>query len=105
MACHEYRLITEFVTVWGTGSPRREFLAVDDLVNACVFVMKNYSDVGFLNIGGAKETTIADFARLIAEIVGYRGQITFLPARWYRYIDDIGFFARTHKQYSPDVGG
>ena len=65
------------VTVWGTGSPRREFLAVDDLADACVFVMKHYSDLGFLNIGSGEEITIGDFARLIAEVVGYSGQITF----------------------------
>jgi GDP-L-fucose synthase len=45
------------VTVWGTGSPRREFLAVDDLADACVFVMKHYSDVGFLNVGSGEEIT------------------------------------------------
>jgi len=65
------------VTVWGTGSPRREFLSVDDLADACVFVMKNYSDVGFLNVSSGEEITIADFALLIAEIVGYPGQIIF----------------------------
>jgi GDP-L-fucose synthase len=65
------------VAVWGTGSPRREFLAVDDLADACVFVMNHYSDVGFLNIGSGQEITIAEFAHLIAEVVGYPGQITF----------------------------
>jgi GDP-L-fucose synthase len=65
------------VTVWGTGSPRREFLAVDDLADACVFVMKHYSDVGFLNIGSGEEVTIADFARLVADVVGYGGKINF----------------------------
>ena len=63
------------VSVWGTGTPRREFLAVDDLADACVFVMKHYSDLGFLNIGSGQEISIADFARLVAEVVGYRGQI------------------------------
>jgi len=69
------------VLVWGTGTPQREFLAVDDLADACVFVMKNYSDVGFLNVGSGQEITIADFARLVAEVVGYRGQIVFDPSR------------------------
>ena len=73
------------MTVWGTGSPQREFLAVDDLADACVFVMKHYSDLGFLNIGSGEEITIGDFARLIAEVVGYSGQITFDRSRpeWY----------------------
>jgi GDP-L-fucose synthase len=69
------------VTVWGTGLPRREFLAVDDLADACVFVMKHYSDIGFLNVGAGEDITIADFARMVAEIVGYQGQIVFDPSR------------------------
>jgi GDP-L-fucose synthase len=69
------------VTVWGTGAPRREFLAVDDLADACVFVMKCYSDLQFLNIGTGEDLTIAAFARLIAEVVGYRGYITFDTSR------------------------
>jgi GDP-L-fucose synthase len=69
------------VVVWGTGAPRREFLAVDDLADACVFVLTHYSDVGFLNIGTGEDITMADFARLVAEVVGYRGQITFDTSR------------------------
>jgi len=69
------------VTVWGTGLPRREFMAVDDLADGCVFVMKRYSDAEFLNLGTGEDITIADFARLIAEVVGYRGEIVFDPAR------------------------
>jgi GDP-L-fucose synthase len=68
-------------TVWGTGSPRREFLAADDLADACVFVMKHYSDLPFLNIGTGEDLTIAEFARIVAEVVGYRGNITFDPSR------------------------
>ncbi len=63
--------------VWGTGAARREFLGVDDLVDACVFVMKCYSDLPFLNIGTGEDITIADFARLVADVVGYRGNIAF----------------------------
>jgi GDP-L-fucose synthase len=69
------------VSVWGTGTPRREFLAVDDLADACVFLMKHYSDAGFVNIGSGQEVTIADFARLVADVVGYRGRIIFDPSR------------------------
>jgi len=69
------------VVVWGTGAPRREFLAVDDLADACVFVMKCYSDLEFLNIGTGEDIAIADFARLIAEVVGFRGQIKFDTSR------------------------
>lgn len=65
------------VTIWGTGNPRREFLAVDDLADACVFVMKHHSGAEFLNIGTGEDLTIADFARLVAEVVGYRGELVF----------------------------
>jgi GDP-L-fucose synthase len=69
------------VAVWGTGAPRREFLAADDLADACVFVMKHYSGDGFLNVGTGEDVTIADFARLVAEVVGYRGDIMFDTSR------------------------
>jgi GDP-L-fucose synthase len=69
------------VSVWGSGSPRREFLAVDDLADACVFVMKCYSDLQFLNVGTGEDITIADFARLVAEVVGFGGKIEFDVSR------------------------
>jgi GDP-L-fucose synthase len=69
------------VGVWGTGTPRREFLAVDDLADACVFVMKCYSELEFLNIGTGIDTTIAEFARLIADVVGYGGSFDFDTSR------------------------
>src|ERR1700674_2013579 len=65
------------VSVWGTGRPRREFLAVDDLADACVFALKNYSDDQFLNVGTGRDLTIADFAKLVADVVGYAGDIVF----------------------------
>lgn len=69
------------VAVWGTGTPRREFLAVDDLADACVFVMKCYSGLEFLNVGTGEDITIANFAQLIAEVVGFRGKIEFDASR------------------------
>jgi len=69
------------VVVWGTGAPRREFLAVDDLADACVFAMKCYSDLQFLNVGTGEDITIAEFARLVGDVVGYRGDIAFDTAR------------------------
>jgi GDP-L-fucose synthase len=69
------------VAVWGTGTPRREFLAADDLADACVFVMKHYSGDGFLNVGTGEDIAIADFARLVAEVVDYRGKIVFDTSR------------------------
>src|SRR5215813_7635296 len=69
------------VTVWGSGTPYREFLFVDDLADACVFVLKNYSDAGFLNVGTGQDITIADFAHVIAEVVGFKGKLAFDTTR------------------------
>ena len=74
---HEAKLAgAPTVGVWGTGRPRREFLAVDDLADACVFVM-NYSASEFLNVGTGHDVTISEFAQLVAEVVGYRGHLVF----------------------------
>ncbi len=69
------------VVVWGTGAPQREFMAVDDLADACVFVMKSYSDLQFLNIGTGEDISIAEFARTVADVVGYPGEIKFDTSR------------------------
>jgi GDP-L-fucose synthase len=79
---HEAKIAgSSSVTVWGTGTPRREFLAVDDFADACVFVMKCYSDLQFLNIGTGEDITIAEFARVVADVVGFRGKIEFDTSR------------------------
>ncbi len=67
--------------VWGSGQVRREFMAADDLGDACVFVMKHYSGDDFLNAGTGEDITIADFARLVAEVVGFEGTLTFDTSR------------------------
>jgi GDP-L-fucose synthase len=69
------------VVVWGTGTPRREFLFVDDLADACVFLMKSYSDAGIVNIGTGADVSIAEFARIVADVVGFDGRITFDTSR------------------------
>ncbi|WP_309144941.1 GDP-L-fucose synthase [Bradyrhizobium sp. CCGB20] len=69
------------VAVWGTGTPRREFLYVDDMADACVHLMKTYSGAGLVNIGTGEDITIAEFARVVADIVGYRGEIGFDTSR------------------------
>ena len=69
------------VVVWGTGTPRREFLFVDDLADACVFALENYSDEPHLNVGTGEDLTIADFARLVSDVIDYRGTIVFDPSR------------------------
>ena len=69
------------VVVWGTGTPRREFLHVDDLADACIRLMKTYSSSELVNIGTGKDITIAEFARVVAATVGYAGEISFDPSR------------------------
>jgi GDP-L-fucose synthase len=69
------------VAVWGTGTPRREFLYVDDLADACIHLMKIYSSDELVNIGTGEDITIAEFARLVAGIVEYSGDISFDPSR------------------------
>lgn len=64
-----------FVECWGTGAPMREFLHVDDLADACYFLMKNYDEAPFVNVGTGEDLSIKDLAELVREIVGYRGQI------------------------------
>jgi GDP-L-fucose synthase len=63
------------VIMWGTGSPKREFLHVDDLADACFYLMQNYSEEGLVNIGTGEDIAIIDLARLIKKIVGYEGKI------------------------------
>ena len=65
------------VTVWGTGVPRREFLYVDDLAEACLFLMENYDEAGIVNVGTGKDISIAELASLIAEITGYGKKIVY----------------------------
>jgi GDP-L-fucose synthase len=65
------------VSVWGTGAPRREFLYVDDFADACIFVLKNYSQAEFINIGFGEDVTVTEFAHTVAEIVGFGGKIVF----------------------------
>jgi GDP-L-fucose synthase len=73
---HEAKLSHEpFVTIWGTGEPKREFLHVDDLADACVFLMGNYNEPGLVNVGTGVDLSIHELAELIARIVGYSGGI------------------------------
>lgn len=65
------------VTCWGTGNPRREFLLADDLARACVFLLENYSDEQFINIGCGQDVTIRELAETIQRIVGFEGKIVW----------------------------
>lgn len=63
------------VTIWGTGAPKREFLYVDDLAEACVYLMNNYDQQGLVNVGVGEDISILELANLIKEIVGFEGEI------------------------------
>lgn len=65
------------VSIWGTGSPKREFLHVDDLADACLFLMNNYNKSEIINIGCGEDLSIMELAKIISEIVGYTGELEF----------------------------
>jgi GDP-L-fucose synthase len=75
---HEAKLAqSPTVTVWGTGTPLREFLNVDDFADSCVFLLKHYSSDLPINVGSGDELSIADFAAMVADVVGYKGKLVF----------------------------
>jgi len=74
------RGLTE-VVIWGTGTPRREFLHVDDLAGACVFLMEHYDGSEIVNIGVGEDQTIRELAEMIAEVVGFDGKLQFDPTK------------------------
>jgi GDP-L-fucose synthase len=65
------------VTIWGSGSPRREFLYVDDLADACFFLMQHVNEQGFVNIGTGEDVTIKELAEKLGDIVGFNGHLEF----------------------------
>jgi GDP-L-fucose synthase len=69
------------VVIWGTGSPKREFLFADDLAEACYYLMQNYNEPGLVNIGTGEDLSIKDLALLIKQIIGYTGEIKFDTAK------------------------
>jgi GDP-L-fucose synthase len=75
---HEAKVNNEdFVEVWGTGKPLREFLYVDDMADGCVFLMENYDGEEHVNIGTGKEVTIKELAEMIKEVIGFKGKLRF----------------------------
>jgi GDP-L-fucose synthase len=69
------------VVIWGTGTPRREFLHADDLADAAVFLMRRYSEEQFINVGSGQDLSIRELAEMVAEAVGYDGTITTDPSK------------------------
>lgn len=63
------------VEIWGTGKPKREFLHVDDLAEACLFLMLNYNEKGFLNVGSGSDVSIRELAETVADVVGFKGEL------------------------------
>jgi GDP-L-fucose synthase len=76
--CHDARVEgRDEVVVWGSGAPRREFLHVDDLADALVVLMQRYSDEAPINVGCGEDVSIAELARLVSEVVGFKGKLVF----------------------------
>jgi GDP-L-fucose synthase len=74
---HEAKLAgAEAIEIWGTGTPRREFLHVDDLADACVFMMKAYSDDEHVNVGSGSDITILELTEMVSRVIGFEGKIT-----------------------------
>jgi len=79
---HEARVAhAPVLEIWGTGTPRREFIYVDDLASACLFAMRHYDAPAPINLGVGQTTSIADLARLVCDVVGYTGQLRFDTSR------------------------
>lgn len=75
---HEAKIENKpYVEIWGTGTPRREFLYVDDMADACVFLMENYDGEETVNVGTGKDVTIRELAEIISKVVGYKGELKF----------------------------
>ena len=78
---HEAKAAGGPVEIWGTGSPLREFLFVDDCADACVHLMQHYSDAEHVNVGAGQEIAILDLARLVMEVIGYDGEVRTDPTK------------------------
>jgi GDP-L-fucose synthase len=94
------------VTIWGTGTPRREFLHVDDLADACYFLFKNYNEQGLINIGCGIDVSIKELTELIATEVGYTGELIFdtsKPDGTPRKLMDVSKLKRLGWSYSIDL--
>jgi len=94
------------VTIWGSGSPLREFLFADDLAEACYYLMQNYDEAGFINIGTGKDIAIKDLAMLIKGIIGYQGELNFdssKPDGTPRKLMDVSKLAAKGWKYTTEL--
>lgn len=97
---------SEFVSVWGSGTPKREFLFADDLADACVFLMRCYNDPTIINIGTGEDISIKELAFLMKEIIDYDGKILFdssKPDGTFRKIMDVGKLEKLGWNYSTKL--
>lgn len=79
---HEAKMAgTDYITIWGTGAPRREFLHADDCADALVFLLKSYSGEEHVNVGSSEDITILDLTQLVCEVVGFEGEIRSDPSK------------------------
>lgn len=79
---HEAKLAgTDRMAVWGSGTPRREFMHVDDLADALVFLLKHYSEATHINVGTSEDVTIREAAETVAQVVGFKGELAFDPSQ------------------------
>jgi len=96
----------ESVEIWGTGTPKREFLYVDDLADACLFLMKNYSGSEIVNIGTGQDVTIAELAVGISKAIGYEGNINYntsMPDGTPRKLLDVSKLEKIGWKYSTSL--
>ena len=94
------------VTVWGTGSPRREFLYVDDMADATVYLMENYSDEQIVNVGTGEDITIKELAELVKQVVGFNGDLVFdtsKPDGTPRKLLDVSYLKKQGWQHQTDI--
>jgi GDP-L-fucose synthase len=94
------------VIIWGSGKPRREFLYVDDLADACVHLMKNYSEELHVNIGAGKDLEILELAKIICDVVGYEGEIEHdlsKPDGTLRKLLDVSLLESTGWKYKTEL--
>ena len=78
---HEAKAVSGPVVVWGSGTPRREFLYVDDCADACVHLLKHYSDAGHINVGSGSDVSIMELTRLVMDVLGYDGPVVTDPSK------------------------
>lgn len=74
---HEAKISNSSVTIWGSGKPKREFLYVDDLAEACLFLMDNYNSTEIINVGTGEDVSIEELSKIVGDVVGYTGEILY----------------------------